>query len=173
MHRGGPIGLRVDRVEMADSSEPVERWVVEYAPSCVLVPLDAGRSRVLLTRQHRYPVGRDLWELPGGMIDPGESSEECAVRELEEETGHQVLGDVTHLLSFHPEPAFADHKIDLFMAKVTEQPRDGFDPDADVETTAWVTLTDALSWISDGEIGSSWTIIGLLSAALLRQRVVT
>jgi ADP-ribose pyrophosphatase len=170
VHAGRPLGVRVDRVQFPDSADPVERWVVEYDPACVLVPLDATGARVLLTRQHRYPVDAYLWELPGGMIDPGESPERCAARELHEETGHNVLGGLTHVLRFFPEPAFADHRIDVFTAMVSEEPESGLPHDADVQSTAWVPLSEALDWIVSGEIASSWSIIGLLSVARLQRQ---
>jgi ADP-ribose pyrophosphatase len=169
LHVGGPVGLRVDRVELPGMRDPVERTVVEYQPASVLVPLDDKDGSVLLTRQHRYPVARDLWELPGGIIEPGESAEDCAVRELAEETGHRVLGPVRRLLAFFPEPAFADHQIDVFAATVSRTPDEGFAADADVERTQWITIAQALRWIAAGEISSSWSVIGLLSLACCRR----
>lgn len=47
----------------------------------------------VLVRQFRPPVGRWVWELPAGLVDPGESPEETALRELREETGFE--GEVT------------------------------------------------------------------------------
>jgi 8-oxo-dGTP pyrophosphatase MutT (NUDIX family) len=169
VYRDDLLGLRLDVVEIAPDRAPVKRRVLEYRPACVLVPLDESRSRVLLTRQHRYPVGRDLWELPGGMMEDGESPEESAVRELEEETGHQVVGAVTPLLSFYPEPAFADHRIHVLAAVISEHPQGSSPQDPDVDKTAWISLTSALSQITDGDISSSWSIIGLLSVTRLLQ----
>lgn len=45
------------------------------------------RDRVVLIRQYRYPVGGYVYELPAGLVDPGENYHEAAVRELKEETG--------------------------------------------------------------------------------------
>jgi ADP-ribose diphosphatase len=164
-----PLGLRVDRVELPGTPGVVERTVIEYQPASVLVPLrDEEGSSVLLTRQHRYPVARDLWELPGGVVEPGESPRNCAVRELTEETGHQVVGPIHTLVKFFPEPAFADHRIDVFAAVVSPSPDEGAAVDPDVERTTWAPIDQALRWIDEGEIASSWTVIGLLS--LVRRR---
>jgi len=59
----------------------------------VTVVLDDVGERVLLVRRHRFIVDRWLWELPGGYVDEGESPAAAAVREVEEETGGQPVGD--------------------------------------------------------------------------------
>lgn len=44
-------------------------------------------EKIVMIRQYRYPVGDYLYELPAGLVDPGETPEEAAVREMKEETG--------------------------------------------------------------------------------------
>lgn len=45
------------------------------------------QDRVVLVRQYRYPVGRYVYELPAGLVEPGEKPRSAAIRELFEETG--------------------------------------------------------------------------------------
>lgn len=45
------------------------------------------KDRVVLIRQYRYPLGGYVYELPAGLVDPGENYREAAIRELKEETG--------------------------------------------------------------------------------------
>ncbi len=52
--------------------------------------LKSDPTRIVLIRQYRYPLGDWLYELPAGLIDPGESAEQAAVRELKEETGYRL-----------------------------------------------------------------------------------
>ncbi len=54
----------------------------------VIVPVTEETGRILLIRQIRIPFDRVVVEFPAGLIDPGESAEETAHRELREETGH-------------------------------------------------------------------------------------
>ena len=75
---------------------------IRHAPCVVLIPiLDDGR--VVLIRQFRPSVARDLWELPAGSIDPGESAEAAAFRECEEETG-LAPSRVERLGALYPAP---------------------------------------------------------------------
>src|SRR5512146_989245 len=46
-----------------------------------------GDGNVILEKQFRPPMGRDVIELPAGLVEPGENMEEAAKRELIEETG--------------------------------------------------------------------------------------
>lgn len=52
------------------------------------------KDRIVLVRQYRYPVDRYVYELPAGLVEPGEDPKEAGIREMFEETG----------LTFHPVP---------------------------------------------------------------------
>lgn len=58
----------------------------DQADGVVIFAVD-DRDRVVLVRQYRYPVGRFVYELPAGLVEPGEDPRQAAVRELFEETG--------------------------------------------------------------------------------------
>ncbi|MBI4464150.1 MAG: NUDIX hydrolase, partial [Acidobacteria bacterium] len=95
------------------------REVVHHRGSAVILPrLPDGR--VLLIRQFRFPVGRALWELPAGSLDPGETALQTARRELIEETGYRATV-WKKLLEFYSSPGFLDEKMTLFLA-VNAQP---------------------------------------------------
>jgi 8-oxo-dGTP pyrophosphatase MutT (NUDIX family) len=155
------LGLRKDTLEAA-AGERFERTVVEYRPAGAAIALDAA-SRILLVKHYRHPVERFLWELPGGMIEADEDACDCALRELWEETGYRGANP-THWLNFHPEPAFTNHVISL--VKVDCQGRPGRPPIAEAELgeAAFFDLDQALRMTQSGEIGSSWSVIGVLLA---------
>src|SRR6476646_3885143 len=83
--KGRVFSVEVDRRRFPNGTEH-EVTVVRHSPSVVIIPMrDDGQ--VILIRQYRASVDRELWEVPAGRVDAGESPEDAAVRECEEEIG--------------------------------------------------------------------------------------
>ena len=82
---GRVFSVEVERRRFPNGQEH-EITVVRHPPSVVLIPLDDA-GRVVLVRQYRASVDRELWELPAGTLEPGETAEAAAARECEEEIG--------------------------------------------------------------------------------------
>jgi ADP-ribose pyrophosphatase len=93
------VGLRNDLVKRPDGIE-TEFVVVENKDFAVCV-CQTPQNDLVLVRQYRYPWQTASWELPSGIIDPGESSESAAIREIREETGYTV-DNLEFILRFHP-----------------------------------------------------------------------
>lgn len=84
--------------------------------AAVIVAIDDGH--VLLVEQHRVPVGRNCIELPAGLIgdeDAGESLENAAARELEEETGYRP-DRIERLGAFYSSPGMTSEAFTLVRA---------------------------------------------------------
>jgi 8-oxo-dGTP pyrophosphatase MutT (NUDIX family) len=107
--------VRHDRYRLGTSGGEQD-FVILEAPDWVnIVPVTA-QGEVVLVNQYRHGIRRATLEIPGGVIDPHESPEAAAVRELEEETGYvpdrvELLGRVT------PNPAFLDNHCYSYLAE--------------------------------------------------------
>jgi 8-oxo-dGTP pyrophosphatase MutT (NUDIX family) len=64
------------------------------------VIIAADTKRLLLQQRANYISEGGTWNLIGGGIDPGESAEQAVFREIEEEAGHKLSGDLTHLHTY-------------------------------------------------------------------------
>ena len=158
VYSGKILNLRVDRVAIPGKGQAI-REVVEFHGGAAIVALDEA-ERVLLIRQYRYAVDRELWELPAGILEPGELPEVCAARELQEETGYQAAR-VELLCRFYSTPGGTNEMLHIFVA--TGLAPGGPQPEADERIEVFsIPLIEALDMIERGEIVDGKTIIGLL-----------
>ena len=81
--------------------------------ACVLPMIG---EQILLLKEYRYPVHSWQYEIPGGLVDPGETPAQAAVREMKEETGYDVE-ELISLGAFHTSFGSSDETIHLFVAK--------------------------------------------------------
>jgi ADP-ribose pyrophosphatase len=159
VYAGRVVSLRVDELEVA-SGVNVRREVVEH-PGAVVVVAEDTRGRLLWVRQHRYPIGGPLLELPAGTLDGGEAPEACARRELAEETGFQAalwrpLG------AFYTAPGFCTEYMHAFAARDLS-PASGHHADADEEIEVVpLTLEESLSRVDAGEVRDAKSLAALL-----------
>jgi 8-oxo-dGTP pyrophosphatase MutT (NUDIX family) len=107
--------LRYDlyRVEPSGSERD---FVVMEAPNWVNVVPITSDGQVVLVRQFRHGIRRTSLEVPGGMIDPGETPEQAGLRELREETGY-VAERIRLLGRVAPNPAIQDNWCYFFLAE--------------------------------------------------------
>jgi len=140
----------------------VRRDIVRHPGSVVVLAVDetAPEPLILLELQYRYTVGRRIWELPAGRIDPGETELSGAKRELLEETGFTAKS-WKRVLKFHASPGFLAETMAVFLARGLKP---GIaQPEADeVIDVRFVPLSKALKMIRTGQIGDAKTICGVL-----------
>jgi ADP-ribose pyrophosphatase len=118
---------------------------------------------VLLVRQFRHAVGEELLELPAGTLEPGETPDACAARELVEETGFRARS-LRLLIAFWSSPGILREKMHLYFAADLEKAEQHLDED-EVLRVEDFALADALDMIRDGRIADAKTVAGLLYLA--------
>ncbi len=161
VYSGKIVNLVVDDI-MIKGKERV-REVVQH-PGGVGILAEVAPGMIPLVRQHRYPVNRDVLEIPAGKIDPGERPEETAARELEEETGYRPL-KIETAFSYYPTPGYCDELLHIYYVSSVEETRTRFDEDEDLEMETY-TLENAMSMIREGGIKDGKTIAALYWLAL-------
>jgi ADP-ribose pyrophosphatase len=160
LYRGRILNLRLDSVRIPNGSETI-REVVEHPGAVVIVAVDQDGT-VLLVRQYRHAVGRDILELPAGTLEKNEPPDAAAPRELKEETGYTAQRwDL--LTRFFSSPGILTEELHIFLARdLAEglfQPME--DEDISLER---VPLPEALQRVRRGEIVDAKSMLGLLLA---------
>jgi len=157
---GEILGLLFDKVKLPNG-KTASREKITHPGAVAIVPVIDG-DELLLVRQYRYPVNDTTIEIPAGKLDKGELPENCAKRELAEEVG-AVNGDISLLTSFYTTPGFCDEILHLFIATNFTIADNSPDEDEFLDIIR-IKIKTALSWIKEGKIKDSKTIIGILMA---------
>ncbi len=113
-YRGKILDLRIDKVGLPNGRKAV-REVVEHAPAVAMLPLSSS-GQILLIRQFRYAVGREMLEIPAGLVEQGEPFEAAARRELQEEIGFYP-DTLTEIGRMYNSPGFSTELLVLYLAE--------------------------------------------------------
>jgi ADP-ribose pyrophosphatase len=158
IYEGRILKLRVDTVRTVDGRRTT-REVIEHEEVIAVVAVDDG-GNVLLERQYRQALGKEILEIPAGGIDRGESPEAAVVREMQEETGFRPE-KVVRLCGFYTTPGFCDEYLHLFLATDLVAAR-LYAEDTPAIKVVKVPVAEVPALLASGEIEDSKTIAGLL-----------
>lgn len=114
IYNGPVFGLRRDKV-IEPSGVRATREVITHPGSVVVLPV-LPDGRILLIRQYRHATRQYLWELVAGRMDPGETPEVAAARELIEETGYRAKR-FRVFLDIFPSPGFLEERMFILLAE--------------------------------------------------------
>lgn len=157
---GKLLHVRRDVVRLPDGAEATREYIVHPGAVTIIPVLDSGA--LVMERQYRYPLGRELVELPAGKIDPGESTLETARRELLEETGYTARS-WARVATIHPLCGYTNEMIELWLARGLRHEGRRLDHGEFLETFT-LALADAVEWVRIGRITDAKTIVGVLWA---------
>ncbi len=152
---GRVFRVRTDEIVFPDGGD-ARLDIVEHRGSYAIIATPTPDS-VVLVRQYRHAVGRELWEIPAGTAEAGEGLLEGALRELAEETGYRA-GAARLLGSFYVTPGFCDEIMHLVHAD--ELVPGAADPDEDERIVVQnFTIDEMLQLVRNGEIADAKTLI--------------
>ena len=156
--KGRAFNVRVDTVINA-SGQQTTREIVEHVECIAVVPVDANGD-ILLVRQYRKAVEKELLEIPAGGIDPGEDPDSAVRRELQEEIGY-LPEKIERMKGFYSSPGFCTEYLYLYLAEGLKPSQLYAEDTAGIETVR-IKPRQVRRLIASGEICDSKSIAGLL-----------
>ena len=158
IYDGKILGLSI--YELSVNGRKIKREVIEHRGAAAILAFDET-GKVLLVKQHRFPHGYVL-EIPAGTLEKGEKPLECAMREIQEETGH-VAKKMKHFLTYYPSVGYNKEAIHCFVAenvrKISGQALD----DDEIISVVKMDMKKLVNMIKQGKIIDSKTICAVLT----------
>lgn len=156
--------LRCDQIEFDDGRRVGDYYVRESRGFAVVFAITPD-EKIVLVRQYKHGIAESVLELPAGGIDPGETPDACAARELAEETGYaSAPQDLSLARSFILDPTSSTTRYHLFLAKNARPTATvKFDPLEDIEIEL-VTFAELRRYVRDGTIAVGSQIAAIYHA---------
>jgi len=159
VYQGRAFNVRRDKVRFHEQ-KTTSVDIVEHAGAVTILPVSEGC--IQFVRQYRHAIGMELLELPAGTLDPGESPEACALREIREETGF-AAGRLVKLGEFYLAPGYSTEYLYLFLAtELHPDPLPG-DPDEFI-TLEPISIEQAYEMAYNGMLEDGKSLAALLLA---------
>ena len=160
VYPGRAFTIRRDHLRLPDGR--VTKYdIVEHHGSVIVIPVDAD-GNLIFVRQYRHAAEMELLELPAGVLDEGEKPEDCAQREVREETG-MAAGNLVRVGGFYLAPGYSTEYMHVYLA--TELRHDPLEADADeFLQTETMPIALALEMGEKGEIPDAKSLAAFMMA---------
>lgn len=167
-HRLGPRLIQVDEIESPDASRKLT-WTYFRGRNAVAILALDDEDNVLLVREYRHPLGREIFDLPAGSAGHCTTEEELmgqAANELAEETGHQAR-EWMKLGQYYPIPGASSVVFHIYLARGLEPIAEkGTGPEwFEIEEVVKVPFKELYSAAVSGEVEDGVTLSTVLWAA--------
>lgn len=127
--------------------------------AAIIIPITNDNNFIMI-KEPRTPIGKTVLAFPAGIIENGETEEEGAIRELEEETGYKAR-KIKKLRQVYPAMGYSNEKVVIFLAKDLIKTQRHLDEKEDIEIIE-VPKEELKQILDNGEFETSMELIGLL-----------
>ena len=162
IYKGKMFSVEKHLVMLDDGSEDT-RELVKNGGGAGIVAIDT-ENNIILVRQYRFGSQRVMLEIPAGKLSANESHRDCAIRELQEETGY-IAESAELLLEYYASPAYLTEKVEIYYACRVESGSAHPDPGEFVEVVK-MPFAEAYDMVMKGEIKDGKTQMAVMKLAL-------
>ncbi|SDH10592.1 ADP-ribose pyrophosphatase [Alteribacillus persepolensis] len=157
LYQGKIIDVNLHDVTLPNGKTS-KREIVNH-PGAVALICVTEEKKLVMVRQYRKALEKEIVEIPAGKLEKGEDPEDTAKRELEEETGYQT-DYLKKVASFYTSPGFADELVHLFETGTLTEGKAATDEDEFVEVIE-ATIEEAEKMIETEEIHDAKTMFAV------------
>ena len=151
------FSLRIDTAKSPDTGKEHDFYIIDSPDWINIIPL-TKEDQVVMVRQYRHGTRQVTLEIPGGMVEEGDTAAQAARRELLEETGYEA-GELSQLGVIDPNPAILNNRCTTFLAQnLTKLNSGNFDETEDIEVVL-VPLKKIPKLIQTGTITNSLIVV--------------
>ena len=150
-----------EEVELENGEHAYREVVYHHGGVCILAVKD---HQIILVKQFRYPNRIQTIEVPAGKLEKDEDPQDCAFRELEEETNNRAR-DMKFIMKVLPSPGYTSEWLYLYEAIDFEEVNDALagDDDEFIDIIK-LDINEAYQKVLDGEIVDAKTVIAIMYA---------
>ena len=150
-----------EEVELENGEHAYREVVYHHGGVCILAVKD---HQIILVKQFRYPNRIQTIEVPAGKLEKDEDPQDCAFRELEEETNNRAR-DMKFIMKVLPSPGYTSEWLYLYEAIDFEEVNDALAGDYDeFIDIIKMDIDEAYQKVLDGEIVDAKTVIAIMYA---------
>ncbi len=164
IHKGPWATLRSDRCEMPDGHIVEDYYVLEYSNWVNAVAI-TDDNKVLMVNQYRHAAEIVSLEIPGGVIDAGETPEQALRRELLEETGYQ-FDDFELLCNIYANPSTANNHTYCYLARGGKKVQEQHLDDQEEIVVETFTISEVKNLLLENKIAQALHCTGLFYALM-------
>ena len=140
------------------------RMRIDHPEATAIIPFISD-NEIIMVKQFRYALGRETLEIPAGKLDPGEQPDDCARRELLEETGYGA-GEITLMFTYAPAIGYSNELIHIFSARGLKKMTENID-EREIESLERLSIDRVNTLVKRGLILDGKSLIGLSMMGLI------
>lgn len=153
-------------VEIEVKKERVKRNIVEFPKTVGILPV-LNNGKIILIKQYRFPIKKEIWEIPAGKLKKNEKPKVGARRELKEEVGYEAK-KLKKTGEFYLSPGYSSEYMYLFRATELKKGEPMFDKGEKIKKIRAFKIESILKMIRNGKIKDAKTILAILFEKFFR-----